>query len=141
MLKVKNKLSLSNLTKRYFNTIVSTKQGLFGLNIFKSKTTITDSSKNLIERSKYNFDLLTKMDKDIRMIELYDKISNDLCTLIDGATVLYHIHNNEDIKNSSYEAIVAVGELFEQFNHNAIFYSDNFQIKKPLPGQRASIFF
>jgi intermediate peptidase len=113
-------------TKRLFSTATlneTSKSGIFGLNLFKNKSTIQDGTKNTIERSKYHLNLITKMDKDIRMIELYDKISNDCCTLIDGATVLYQIHNNNEIKTTSYNAITKISELFESFNHNNLFYN------------------
>lgn len=52
-----------------------------------------------------------------------DKISNDCCLLIDGSTAVYHLHPDQDMKETSFKSIVSINNFFEELNSNKKFYN------------------
>ena len=109
-------ISLNKLIKRHFN--FQLKKGLLGLMEFKSPKTITDYTKNIIDRSKQISIVILNSPKNLKIIEYMDKISNDCCTMIDGSTAIYHLHSNMEFKKSSFESIIDINKFFDELNSN-----------------------
>ena len=121
--RINNKLSIH---KRLYSTAFTNyteKQGIFGNNNFKTPSTLADATKNVLERSNDLVNTFTKMNKNLKMIEIIDKISNDCCILIDGATAMYHLHPNEEMKSEAFKSILAINNFFHKLNRNKKFYN------------------
>jgi mitochondrial intermediate peptidase len=104
------------------------KQGIFGLEQFRDSKSLTDSTKNILEKYKNIVNSYPSMKTNTKLIEIIDNISNDCCTLIDGATALYHLHKNEDLKSKSFETINSINNFFEELNSNKKFYNKSLEL-------------
>ncbi len=91
---------------------------------FKSPKSIEDSVKNTIERSRFYIEkIIQSKDSDINILEIMDKTSNECCILIDGCTAIYHLHPDQNMKESSFKSIISINNFFEEINSHKKFYN------------------
>ena len=52
-----------------------------------------------------------------------DKTSNECCILIDGCTAIYHLHPDQNMKETSFKSIITINNFFEELNSDNKFFN------------------
>lgn len=103
-------------------------QGLFTLNHFSSpenlETKTNQTLDSLSRKLKLGIDkVLNKNKKEVFFIELMDEISNELCSLIDGASAINTIYEDKKMKEACIETIMKVSAFMTELNQNKLLYN------------------
>lgn len=100
----------------------SDETGLLGIAELKTANGFRDLTANVIQRADALIDEAMSTNRNRKMTEVFDDLSNELCKVADMAEYIRIAHSQEAYRNAAEEACFAVSSIVERLNTHKQLY-------------------